>query len=718
MFPPLKRIHVQRKPDDSSYLDAGPESVRRKWLIASEWILVAVLLTQIGLRSAPKAWHTLGSDFPNYYLTARLKSEHYDTTRIYEWIWLQRQKDHRAVDQRIVGMVPITPFSTAFVYPLTSMPPLTAKHCWLIFNFVLLLVTFALLRYLTLLSWRHIFLIAALSVPLRANFLLGQYYVLLLFLLTWACWLYVRQKRFAAGLLVGLAAGLKIFPVIYLLLFLRKRDWKAFAGGMFASAGSFAVSVWLFGWELNQTYLTQVLPATFRGEALAPYNLQAASLSSLLHRLFIYEPQLNPHPAANIPWMFSVLHPLLQIAVVAPAILFAIPGDHDPRRIRLEWAALLLASLAISTSPASYLFTLLILPVALIAGWFREEGKHIWAAVLLVLYFLGGLLGGKADSPAGWAALAAVPRLYMLILLVMFSYLVLLTVNRPNEPKRDRSLWILAMLSILAFSVVTNLRHQRGLYADYKWRIAEPAEILMASHPAVQADATPFIALLNDGYHSAVMRGDSVELSHASEEDLLAITATSNERWIEQTGKESTIQSTLAARSEIRDAQFPTASPDGRWLAFLREDHGRARISVRALDRKDIADKLVTPPELNVLEMSFLPDGALIFAADFAGRPSLFTANQQGSIRSLDFGTARYPSVSPDGHWLAYSQLQKGTWNLWLRNLKDGYPERLTNAECNDTEPVWTEDSQTLIYASDCGRGLWLSALCRRRVVR
>jgi hypothetical protein len=511
---------------------------------------------------------------------------------------------------------------------------------------------------------------------------------------------------------------LKIFPIVYLFLFLRKRDWRAFAGGVVASVGSFAVSIWLFGWELNWIYLAQVLPATFRGEALAPYNLQAASLSSLLHRLFIYEPQLNPHPAANIPWMFSVLHPLLQMVVVAPAIVLAVPDEHGPRRVRLEWAAVLLATLAISTSPASYLFTLLILPVALILGSLREEGKHLWAAVLLSLYVAAGFVGGKTDRGEGWAALGAVPRLYVLILLVMFGYLVLIRLYQRNESKRDRAFWIFAVLAVLVFSVVTNLRHQRGLYADYKWRIAEPAEVLMASHPAVQADATPFIALLSDGYHSAVTRGDSVELSDASNEDQLAITATNGERWVEQAGKESTVRSTLAGRSDIRHAESPIASSDGRWLAFLREDHGRARISVRALDQRDSSDKLVTPPELNVLEMSFLPDGTLVFAANIAGRPSLFITNQEGSIQSLDIGIARYPSVSPDGHWLAYSQLQRGSWNLWLRNLTNGQTKRLTNAECNNIEPAWTEDSRTLVYASDCGRGLWLSALCRRRVVR
>src|SRR5260370_32361911 len=170
----------------------------RRWLPIGEWVLFALLAAHIGVRSLPRAWQTLNPDFPNYYLTARLTREHYDTSRVYEWIWLQRQKDHRDIDQRIVGMVPITPFSTLVVWPLTSMSALAAKHCWLILNLGLLFATVSLLRSLTHLPWRRVALVAALSFPLHGNFLLGQYYVFLLFVFTLACWLYVRQRRFFA----------------------------------------------------------------------------------------------------------------------------------------------------------------------------------------------------------------------------------------------------------------------------------------------------------------------------------------------------------------------------------------------------------------------------------------------------------------------------------------------------------------------------------------
>jgi hypothetical protein len=716
MTMPNPADHVPLKNSVSTKVDRIPEP--RRWVRIGEWILFALLAAHIGVRTLPQAWQTLNTDFPNYYLTARLAREHYDTSRVYEWIWLQRQKDHRDIDQRIVGMVPITPFSTLVVYPLTSMSALAAKHCWLILNLGLLFATVSLLRALTQLPWRRIAFVAALSFPLRVNFLYGQYYVLLLFLLTLSCWLYVRQRRFLTGVVVGLASGLKIFPIIYLLYFLRKRDLRAFFGGVVGGLGTAVVSVLAFGWELHRTYLVQVLPSTLRGEGLDPYNLKAASLSSLLHRLFIYEPQLNQHPALNAPWLFAVLHPLLQMGLIAPSLLLAMPNDTCPRRIRLEWAAILLVSLAISTSASPYLLTLLILPACLILGSLQGDKPYLSIAILLPLYAAAGILGGTNSGGEGWSALLAVPRLYALILLCVLTCALLIRQEPRESSKLDRPAWAVALIVVLAFSIAANLRHQRGLYADYQWRISAPKEIYMAVEPAIAEDEVAFIAMLGDGYHSAVNHLGTALFSSTTLDDYLSLTAANGRSWMEQTGHESTIVSTPEARSNIRQAESPVASFDGRWLAFLREDRGRTRIWVHTLDQPDKPDTPLTPPELNVLEMSFLPNGQLIFAASLGGPPGLFTTEQSGGITSLGMNDVRYPSVSPDGHWLAYSELRGGNWNLWLRRFDNGQAHRFTHAACNDIEPAWTADSQTLLYASDCGRALWFTALCRRSILR
>src|SRR5216684_1594574 len=91
-----------------------------RWNVVLEWTLLALMLAYFGLHTLPAAWRTLNTDFSNYYLTARLAREKSDTSRVYEWIWLQRQKNHRDIEQRIISLVPITPLSTLVIWPLTA----------------------------------------------------------------------------------------------------------------------------------------------------------------------------------------------------------------------------------------------------------------------------------------------------------------------------------------------------------------------------------------------------------------------------------------------------------------------------------------------------------------------------------------------------------------------------------------------------------------------
>jgi hypothetical protein len=681
-----------------------------------EWTLSALMLAYLGLHTLPAGWKTLSTDFSNYYLTARLAREESATSRIYEWIWLQRQKDHREINQRIISLVPITPFSTLAIWPLAGMPPLAAKHCWLILNVALLVAIVTLLRSLTQLPLRRVILVIALSVPLNKNFLYGQYYVLLLFVLTLACWCYARQKRFMSGLLVGLGFGLKLFPILYLGYFLRKRDFKAFSGGVIGAVGAAIVSITSFGWQANRVFVNQVLPWTLRGEGLDPYNLSSASITTLLHRLFIFEPQWNPNPFIHAPWLLAVLLPMMQTLLFAPALLLATPVDMNPRRLQLEWSAVLIGSLLISTLPAGYHFTLLILPVCLMWEVIEERGGLAAVVALLLLYVAIGYPGWKTIGAMSPWALFSVPRLYIVALLCCFGYWLLASQRRDAGQSRETCLWVGTFGLLTLVSIALGLRHQNELYEDYRWRLPTAANMLQANGPATQNDAILFTAMVPAGYHTATQMYDRINVD-TDGVDQLAVAATSLERWTEETGRESTIVSNISGREAIRWAESPVASPNGRWLAYLREEHGRDSIWLRRLDQPGSTDKRLTPVELDVLEMSFFPNGSLIFSAQpNEGRPRLFLLDQAGTIGSLGSEEARYPAVSPDGRWLAFSELQSGNWHLWLRDLHNGQTGRLTQADCNNVEPNWASDSKTLIYASDCGRALWFTALCRRRI--
>jgi hypothetical protein len=689
-----------------------------RWSPFIEWALTAMMAAYFVFHTLPAAWVTLNTDFSNYYLTALLSQEKNDTSRIYERIWLQRQKDHRDIDQRIISLGSITPFSTLAVRPFADLPPLAAKHCWLVVNLILAAAIIAVLRSLTQLALRRILLVASLSVPLSKNFLFGQYYVLLLFVLVLACWCYLHQYRFMSGLLIGLAFGLKLFPALYLIYFLRRKDFKAVAGGIIGGAGTTIASVVVFGWQANRVFVNQVLPWTLRGEAMDPYNLSSGSIATLLHRLFIYEPQWNPNPSIHAAWLFAVFLPLAQTLLFAPALLLAEPGDNSPMRLNLEWSAVLLGSLAISTLPASYHFTLLILPACLMWSAVEERLGSSGIVVFIVLYAAIGYPGWMTIGAMSPWALLSVPRLYLVVALSVFAYWLLASRKQEEAGRsRDTWLWAGAFVLMMLLNISSGLRRQNGLDADYQWRLPIEGSTLQENGPVIQNDTILFTAMVPTGYRTGAQGSDGVHFDADSGIDQLGVATTSVERWTEKAGSESTIISSIPGREAIHQAESPVVSPDGRWLAYLREERGRNSIWLHAPDQPESIDRRVTPTEGNVMEMSFLPNGSLIYSAESnGGRPGLFLVDQAGSISSLGSDEARYPAISPDGHWLAFSKLQSGNWHLWLRDLHNDQTSRLTHADCNNTETVWASDSRTLVYASDCGRALWFGALCRRRI--
>jgi len=378
-------------------------------------------------------------------------------------------------------------------------------------------------------------------------------------------------------------------------------------------------------------------------------------------------------------------------------------------------AAILIVSLTVSTLSTSYLFTLLILPVSLLWASLQDEVKSFWVAILFSLYLLAGFVGCANNRGEGWFALLGVPRLYVIILLCVFTYAALIRQELNRNAKRDHLAWSMALGTILIFSIASNLRRQQTLYVDYQWRLPVPKEVFMAVHPTVEEDAALFVAMRDNGYHVAVEGVDATKVGNTGDDEL-GIAAANGDRWVEQTGHESKIVSVPEGRTTIRQAESPVASFDGRWLAFLREDHGRARIWRRALDRSDDIDKPMTSPELDVLEMSFLPGGGLIFSAVSKGRPGLFVADRNGGIRLKWARRGILPFLQTvAGSHIASCKVEPGTSGCAI--YAAGKTRRLTEAACNSTEPAWAADSQTLIYASDCARALWFSALCRRRIV-
>jgi Tol biopolymer transport system component len=139
---------------------------------------------------------------------------------------------------------------------------------------------------------------------------------------------------------------------------------------------------------------------------------------------------------------------------------------------------------------------------------------------------------------------------------------------------------------------------------------------------------------------------------------------------------------------------------------------------VRSAEPNDSNNVELTPKSLHVYEATFLSERKYAFSAVADGGPAnIFLTDSTHTKALLGLGESRYPALSPDGRWLAYSHFEDGAWNLWIRDQQTSATQRIGNVPCNQIQPSWEADSKTLLYGTDCGRGLWFTAIARRRVV-
>jgi hypothetical protein len=683
--------------------------------------VLLLLVLYLCVHTLPRAWSKLNTDFPNYYLSARLAREGYDTSRMYEWAWLQREKDHRAVDIRIIGLLPITPFSTLAMWPLAALSPLAAKRVWIAVNLTLLVPLAWLLRALTGLNWQRVALLFALSFPLHRNLMYGQFYILLLLLIAGACWAYLRERYVLAGVLVALAAACKLFPALFFVVFLRRRAWRALAGGAIAGTACAAASIAVFGWNVHLTYLNEILPWTLRGEGLPPYATASASISSVLHYLFLDEPQWNPRPWHASPLTYALLLPTLQMAALAPAILLIRREDRSRERILLEWSALITAALAISTIPASYNFFLLALPVSVLIARLLEEKNYAWLGLLMIGYINIGLPMPSPAHYVGPGILLYVPRLFLTLAALMGIYALLWRSNSAQRRSRQWSqfAWAAMLAIFVAVSVFSTFRRERAARIEYEYRLSSASHDFIEAEPHSFAGDLRYIEFSPQGYRLANMDGSMPPADPAGSDDL-SFTFGPGQKWLELASYPSSriVETQDSTHPIVDNGRDPTLSVDGQTLAFLRDDHGRGRLMARATLYSNVRETPLTSPAFNVYEASFRSPGEFAVSAVESGHPpTIYLTDAAHSNAPLALGESRYPALSPDGRWMAFSRLQQGAWNLWLRDQQSGATQRIADVPCNQIQPSWEQDSKTVLYSTDCGRSLWFTAVARRRVV-
>lgn len=733
----------QGKPDRAdSTTEHRADSRYPSFLPSIEAICLVLFAGLLIWKGIIPAWRTLNTDFPNYYLVARLVHEGWNLDRIYDWIWLQRVKDHWGVDQQLVAFAGLTPFSALPILPYAAFSALEAKRLWILTNIFFLFATVEILVRVTQLGRRRVWLLTLLAVlPLRTSFLDGQMHILVLLLLVLAYFCHRRNKSIACGFFLSIAGALKVYPLLFAFYFLWKRRWREVASMAGSSLILLGISYAWMGGHINHIYLTEILPRSMQGEVLDPYNVRAASAAAFLHRLFLFEPGLNPAPLWNSPTLYAVFYPLWQLVILIP--LFAgirtSSGQQDSEKV--EWAAFLFSLLLLSPVPSSYHFVVMILSVTLFADVFIRRKQYLYLLVAGALYFficIAGLIPMRESTKLSPLMFLNFARLWAGILLWFTLVLYLWREHKPLQAIKIRALpaWQLATVAVVIWiaGIVSYHRHFAYFEKDINARIQLPIHTILATGIRAEADGFLFTAIAPQGYRVLNQQGHEAmpEIAQASPSDQLSSAVAANrpltllER-ADATGSrviEANPADTQGTPLQIAHAETPAISADGSLVAYIKEDRGRGSLWIAHLQTEAGQSRLATSSQAvedayDVRDVTFTSSGNIVFTARRDGKTSIFKMDAGGKPTPFIAGNedVEAPAFSPDGQFVAFRKLLRNRWQLVMEDLTNRQERPLTFGDCNAYSPEWMNQT-TIAYATDCGRGLGLTALAQIHVDR
>jgi hypothetical protein len=592
-----------------------------KNLLSKSTMRLAAIGTFLFLLVVPfrAGWTRAGTDFPNYYTAARLVRQHQPLRNFYDWTWFARQMNYAGNGTQLGAYTPQTPLTMLPMIPLTGFPPQTAKRIWLVSNLVFLGLTVWLLSRVTRFRFETIWLLTFCGYfSLRTTFLYGQYYVFLLFLLTLAFYFLHRKNHLLGGCITGIAFGLKLYGGAFLPYFAIKRQWKTLIAMIATVLFLAGVAIALFGPSDVHYYVTQILPRSLEGGSVDPYNSGDPTFSTFLRRTFIAEPELNPHPIWEAPWLFFFLRSFISFAVVAFLFLGIIMKRTTDRH---DFAWLVVTVLLLSTSTASYTFIILLLPLVLLL----EESGPLQSLFLVVSYALLTL-------PLHLAWLF--PKVWLL-------FALFIVIGWPCWRGMPRQFALAAVTLTILISFVDAKRHMLSYASEpgqHFERVVAQSGTNFSSFPVISRAGIFYQSMGPDRYVLRWLHDDRNEMLSFEGQalhprlapdgesvyfELVANRVSTMMQFDPTTGKATPLAVPVPAESTVS-----VISPNGKWEAFESAQSGPTQIWLRDLSSGQV--KRLAGGNCNSSSPAWeLDSKAILFASDCGrafGLPALYRA--------------------------------------------------------------------------------------------
>ena len=408
--------------------------MKKEKIFDSVFLTIVLFLFQIYFGIIP-GWKKITSDFPSYYVSARMLSEQKDLSVLYDNnLFNQKIKEYGIEGRGQFALYP--PPNALLLLPLASFDPLTAKRVWLTINIFLVFLAGILIKKITQLSFvQSLNILLITGFALANDLFLGQVYLFCTVLLLLGYLFSMRNKILISSLSWGAVMALKYVPLIFLPVLFLKKKWKVLAGIITVFCVIHFFCIPFFGIPEYIKFFKSVFISHASGNLYegSPYSFHYQSWESFLDNLFVYDAKFNPHPVFNFIAGHILFKSMIFSLVISILVFFYIRTKNSKYFFEITVSLLVISLLILEPGSATYHNLFLVLPFVILFKLLIEFNLPDHRFCFSVLFFLIGFLPtllNKFPLFNGENIFLSYNRLWLEMIFYFYSVFILYNISK------------------------------------------------------------------------------------------------------------------------------------------------------------------------------------------------------------------------------------------------------------------------------------------------
>lgn len=299
--------------------------------------------------------------------------------------------------------------------PIAWMPYVVAEKLWTVLSLLAmagsLWMMVKILPQVTKREWSWIVALIVLSFPYKFTLGMGQINFVILACLVGSLYGYLRKSDGWAGILLAIAAWIKITPLVLLLFYLKKRKYKTIVVALATYLAGWVMAGEIWGYALVKEFVFEVIPSISTLGNEVYYN---QALTGLLARLGVGD---------NIAGIINYL----SLAVMLGMGYIVTPRDRREPKLELLSFGMLVTAMILGSGLAwQHYFVWLLIPyLGAYAVWSEQRETKVWMGVALAISYV--LVALNIKNPADcqfWHGVALSHVTYGTLILGVVGYVL------------------------------------------------------------------------------------------------------------------------------------------------------------------------------------------------------------------------------------------------------------------------------------------------------